>query len=249
MEKLGNLLPEKKEPKSSKTVSVSPSVKCPICQDGGWLYPTGEDGKPDYSNVVRCKCMKAQDDQVRRERYIRLCALPRGTEDMTFKGFKEYPDIKEALTAAHNITTGKVKWLALLGGVDLGKTHLAIAICREWLSRGLPARYAYVPILLDELRRGFGNTGELSYDSQFKFFCTVELLVLDDLGTESATPWVQEKLDTIVDYRLVHNLPLVITSNLAIHELPIRIASRLQRFEEGRVVVLEGQEYRLRSKK
>jgi len=200
----------------------------------------------NYSKAVRCQCMKVQDEQIRRERYIRLCALPGGTEDMTFKKFREYPDINVALTAANDIATGKLKWLALLGGVDLGKTHLAIAICREWLSRGLPARYAYVPLLLDELRRGFGNTGELSYDSQFKFFCTVELLVLDDLGTESATPWVQEKLDTIVDYRMVHYLPLVVTSNLAIDELPIRIASRLQRFEEGRVVVLDGQEYRLR---
>jgi len=193
--------------------------------------------------------MKAQDEQIRRERYIRLCSLPSGTDDMTFKNFKEYPDIHEAITSAQNIATGKLKWLALLGGVDLGKTHLAVAICREWLSRGLPARYAYVPILLDELRRGFSNTGELSYDSQFKFFCTVELLVLDDLGTESATPWVQEKLDTIVDYRMVHNLPLVVTSNLAINELPIRIASRLQRAHKGKVVVMGGQEYRLRSKK
>ena len=246
MEKLGNLLPEKKELKSSKTVSASPSVKCPACLDTGWLYPIGEEGKLNYSKAVRCQCMKVQDEQIRRERYIRLCALPGGTEDMTFKKFREYPDINVALTAANDIATGKLKWLALLGGVDLGKTHLAIAICREWLSRGLPARYAYVPLLLDELRRGFGNTGELSYDSQFKFFCTVELLVLDDLGTESATPWVQEKLDTIVDYRMVHYLPLVVTSNLAIDELPIRIASRLQRFEEGRVVVLDGQEYRLR---
>jgi len=228
---------------------ASPSVKCSACLDTGWLYPIGQDGGPDYSNAVRCQCMKAQDEQVRRERYIRLCALPGGTDDMTFKNFKEYPDIHEAITAANDIATGKLRWLALLGGVDLGKTHLAIAICREWLSRGLPARYAYVPVLLDELRRGFGNTGELSYDRQFNFFCTVELLVLDDLGTESATPWVQEKLDTIVDYRLVHNLPLVVTSNLAIHELPIRIASRLQRFQEGKVVVLDGQEYRLRRKK
>jgi DNA replication protein DnaC len=249
MEKLGSLLPERKEPKSSKIVSVNPSVKCQICLDTGWLYPIGEEGKPDYSNAVRCQCMKEQDEKTRRERYIRLCALPGGTEDMTFKNFKEYPDIKKAITAAHDIAKRKVKWLALLGGVDLGKTHLAIAICREWLAGGLPARYAYVPILLDELRRGFSNTGELSYESQFKFFCTVELLVLDDLGTESATPWVQEKLDTIVDYRLVHKLPLVITSNLAINELPIRIASRLQRFGEGRVVVLDGQEYRLRGKK
>lgn len=193
--------------------------------------------------------MKAQDEQIRRELYIRLCALPSGTDDMNFKNFKEYPDINEALTAAHDIATGKLKWLTLLGGVDLGKTHLAIAICRERLSRGLPARYAYVPLLLDELRRGFGNTGELSYDNQFKFFCNVELLVLDDLGAESATPWVQEKLDTIVDYRWVNKLPLVVTSNLAINELPIRIASRLQRFQEGKVVVLGGQEYRLRSKK
>lgn len=192
--------------------------------------------------------MKEYDEQIRRERYIRLCALPSGTEDMTFDKFQKFSDINEALTAARQVAAGKLKWLTLLGGVDLGKTHLAIAVCREWLKGGHPARYAYVPILLDELRRGFSHTGELSYDSQFQFFRNVELLVLDDLGTESSTPWVQEKLDTIIDYRWTHKLPLVVTSNLAIDELPIRIASRLQRFGEGKVVVLDGIEYRLRRK-
>jgi len=190
--------------------------------------------------------MKEKDEQIRRERYIRLCALPSGTEDMTFENFKTYTDTKEAITAARQVAKRKLKWLTLLGGVDLGKTHLAISICREWLKGGHVARYAYVPILLDELRRGFSYIGELSYESQFQFFCNVELLVLDDLGTESPTPWVQEKLDTIVDYRWVHKLPLVVTSNLAINELPIRIASRLQRFPEGKVVALDGREYRLR---
>ena len=41
------------------------------------------------------------------------------------------------------------------------------------------------------------------------------LLVLDDLGVEKSSDWVQEKLDTIVDYRYFRGLPLVVTTNKA----------------------------------
>jgi len=190
--------------------------------------------------------MKDQDEQERREGYLRRCGLPAGTDSMTFERFQRIAGLEKAYDAALQLADGAggVKWLTLMGGVDLGKTHLAIAICHRWLARGMPARYAYVPLLLDELRRGFELEGERSYDSQFQFFCSVPLLVLDDLGTESATKWVEEKLDTIIDYRCVNGLALVVTTNLPLDALPVRIASRLQR--SGRVVVIDAPEYRLR---
>jgi hypothetical protein len=29
---------------------------CPTCLDQGWVHPRFEDGKPDYSKIVRCDC-------------------------------------------------------------------------------------------------------------------------------------------------------------------------------------------------
>ena len=72
----------------------------------------------------------------------------------------------------------------------------------------------------------------------------VPLLVLDDLGVEYRTDWVQEKLDTIIDYRLMQGLPLVVTTNKPLDELPFRIASRLKRASNSKVMVIDSSEFR-----
>ena len=100
--------------------------------------------------------------------------------------------------------------------------------------------------MLDELRRGYNEEGERSFDRQFEFLMNVDLLALDDLGAGKATGWAVEKLEIIIDYRYVNGLPLVVTANAPIDEFSFRIASRLQRFQAGRIIVIDVPEYRLR---
>jgi len=212
------------------------------------VYPLKDDGKPDYSRVVPCICRREVLDKERTASMLRLCQLPERSVDWTFESFNTAEDagLLEAYNAALQLANedGGVKWLTLLGDWDRGKTHLLIAICRRWLDRDRPARYAYVPLLLKELRRSFDEKGE--YDRMFDFFCKVPLLALDDLGVEKQTPWVMEELDTIVNARYVAGLPLVITSNLALDEIPPRIASRIQRESWCKVIEINSSEYRLR---
>lgn len=204
---------------------------CKLCRGGHFVYPLKENGKPDYSRFVPCLCVAEKMQRERFERLMRSCELPPRTEKMTFESFDKRPGLEVAYDLAVSLADGesKYKWLTLIGDTDCGKTHIGISIIHRWLSRGVPARYAHVPLLLDELRRGFREGGDRSYESRFDFFLNVPLLMLDDLGTENSTPWVQEKLDTIVDYRLMNDLALVVTTNTPFERLPIRIASRLQR--------------------
>ncbi|MBA7681752.1 Primosomal protein DnaI [subsurface metagenome] len=163
---------------------------------------------------------------------------------MTFENFKVCPELQEAYDLALQLAEGgDVTWLTMMSGTMRGKTHLAIAICRRWLESEKPAKYAYVPLLFEELRRGFREEGDRSYEARFDRFLNVPLLVLDDLGTENRTPWVQEKLDTIIDYRLSWSLPLVVTTNTPMDELPFRITSRLGRLPSSRVVFINAPEF------
>ncbi len=182
-----------------------------------------------------------------------LCRLPVDTEHMTFETFetKGNSSLIEALNFARALAEGTegIRWLTLIGKVDRGKTHLAVAICRRCLERGVAARYTFVPLLLKELRDGFELEGENSYRLMMNFICNVGLLVLDDLGVEKDSPWAQEQIQTIVHYRGINGLPLVVTSNKPLEEMPInpkhRIASRLQRESWCRVVALDVGEHRL----
>ncbi len=187
-------------------------------------------------------------EKKRMDALFSLCELPPKMAQMSFETFDVLPGLEEAYRACLSfIEGGEHNWLTLLSGTDRGKTHLGIAVVRAWMAKGMLARYAYVPLLFEELRRGFRAEGDYSYEQRFDFYLNVPLLMLDDLGTENRTPWVQEKLDTIVDYRLMKNLALLVTANCPMDELPFRVRSRLQRM--GEVVVIDSPEFSLRDDK
>src|SRR5690606_20740625 len=82
-----------------------------------------------------------------------------------------------------------------------GKTHLAAAIANTVINQGRPVLFIVVPDLLDHLRTTYNPAAGVRYDKRFEEVKTADLLVLDDLGTESATPWAREKLYQIFNYR------------------------------------------------
>lgn len=217
---------------------------CQVCGGVRFVHPLLPTGRPDYSRVVPCKCVKDQLERERVARMLRMCELPPGTEHMTFDNFKMRPGLKEAYDQCLTFAGGEIDFyfLTLWSNTGRGKTHLGIATIRQWLLRGIPARYTYVPLLLDELRRGFRAEGDMSYERRFDFYLNVPMLMLDDLGAEASTKWVNEKLDTIVDYRLNSNLHTLVTTNLTMDELNFRISSRLQR-RGSKVVIIDAPEF------
>lgn len=79
--------------------------------------------------------------------------------------------------------------------------------------------FAYVPSLLDHLRAAFAPGSELSYDDVFDEVQSVELLVLDGLGSERSTPWVEEKLGQLVTLRHAARRATVVTTSATVSEL------------------------------
>jgi DNA replication protein DnaC len=66
----------------------------------------------------------------------------------------------------------------------------------------------------------------MSYDKFFESVKNAPLLVLDDFGKQTTTPWAQEKLYQVINYRYNAKLPTVITTNCATDELDAPILSR-----------------------
>lgn len=212
------------------------SYNCDICQDTGYVHPRKGDGMVDYSRVITCKCIRDEMQKKKMKWMVERCELPPYTEHMTFNNLKYVPAMSKAIELAKSIAEGDDGpcFLTLAGEVDTGKTHLSVAITRRWLERGIAAKYTYAPLLLDELRSHFQDDGDYSYRRRYDFYLNVPLLLLDDLGTEYKTLWVQEKLDTIIDYRLMNNLQTLVTTNCTREELGFRIISRLER--NGRIL-------------
>jgi DNA replication protein DnaC len=140
--------------------------------------------------------------------------------DQTFESFdmreheldrEKGENLRRAFTFARNFATKPQDWILFSGAYGCGKTHLAAAIANERARSGEPALFVVVPDLLDHLRSTYSPNSNTSYDKRFDEVRKSPLLILDDLGTQSATPWAEEKLYQLFNYRYNARLPTVIT--------------------------------------
>jgi DNA replication protein DnaC len=208
---------------------------CPVCKGARFVYPRLPSGKPDYSHVVPCKCAKQNSSEERRERlqsYSRLGLLTRLTfATMNPLGKSSDPDVQtkfnQAFQSARAFASEPKGWLILAGPSGSGKTHLAAAIANQCIEKGRPAFYVTAPDLLDHLRSSFSPASETPFDEFFEQVRNAPLLVLDDMGIQSSTPWAKEKLDQLLNHRFSNQLPTVIVSIAPIDSLDERIRTRL----------------------
>ena len=136
-------------------------------------------------------------------------------------------NLREALRHAQDFAAAPWSWLVYSGGPGCGKTHLAVAIANTRMLRGEPVLFQVVPDLLDHLRASFSPNSTVTYDELFEEVRSSSLLVLDDFGSQSSSPWAEEKLFQIVNHRYNHALPTVVTTNLAPEGLEPRLLSRI----------------------
>jgi len=156
--------------------------------------------------------------------------------NMTFDDFDHKrldlpPDKRENLRTAFNQAVEFARspegWVIFHGLNGCGKTHLAAAIANYRLAQGKPALFVVVPDLLDHLRSTFSPDSKISYDEFFEKLKETPLLILDDFGEQSTTPWAQEKLYQLINYRYNARLPMVVTTCLSLDEIDTRISSRM----------------------
>lgn len=203
-------------------------------------------GHPSFGRLLQCDCLLSRIDERRAGELMRYSQLDAHRSE-TFESFDpKVPGVDRAYQEARKFGRDPNGWLILVGTYGCGKTHLAAAIANEAIRRGNPALFTIVPDLLDHLRSAFSPTSDVQYDELFERVRAAGLLILDDLGTESATPWAREKLYQIVNYRYNYRQPTVITTNRRLNEIDDRIRSRMTDQAFCTVVEISAEDYRQR---
>jgi DNA replication protein DnaC len=237
-------------PESGRREAAGPNPAeepCPRCGGAGFVRRRVRLGHPDFGKAFPCSCIddeREDERQARLQRYSNLGPLSRLTfENLSPRGRSPNPEHQERFAAAvgagRRFAEEPAGWLVLAGPSGCGKTHLAAAISGRCIERGQAALFMVVPDLLDHLRAAYQPGSDVSYDDLFEIVRNAPLLVLDDLGVQSSTPWAEEKLFQVINHRYNAQLPTVITTNADLERFDARIASRLSDAALSQVFYLE----------
>lgn len=219
---------------------------CAYCRGAGYYLLDVPYGHPDFGQLMTCHCRAAEKQQQRRQRLLEMSNLG-PFQHKTFENFDaRVAGVGRAYTRALHFARHPQGWLILMGNYGCGKTHLAAAIANEVLQQHMfTVLFAVVPDLLDHLRGTFGPSSEVAYDERFEQIRSAHLLILDDFGTENATPWAREKLYQLFNHRYNYRLPTVITSNRDPKDIDPRIFSRMSDRElSDEITIIDADDYR-----
>lgn len=210
-----------------------PAPACPKCRDHGFVRKDVQLGDPDFGRAFPCECRREEvQDRVRRRSNLGpLGHRTFETFDPNGRGTLIEPArqrMQAAFAKCVQYAERPSLWLVLTGPSGCGKTHLAAAIANFQIEAGHEAFFTVVPDLLDHLRATYAPNSDVSYDELFESVRNAQLLVLDDLGTQSASSWAQEKLFQILNHRFNAELPTIITTNQRFSELDDRLRARLE---------------------
>lgn len=217
---------------------------CPLCQDRGWR------------GAAMCSCLQQLCQQAQTESLSSLLDL-RGQSFASFRldyyDREIWPDYRRSprenmeviLTTCRNYATPfgaySHKNLFLTGDPGLGKTFLSACIAQVVSEQGFSVVYDSAPSIFDRFEtRKFARSEESARQAQAdaRRYLVCDLLILDDLGSEFTSPYIQSALYEIVNTRLIENRHTVISSNLNLATIRQRYSPQIASRMEGEYLSL-----------
>lgn len=210
--------------------------KCPnilACKnkiDGYAYLPKMVEGHLEFSYRL-CKYKKAFDKKNKFKENILSFNVPKeiseASFDNLFKTDKKRFDVIIFLTEfMDKYKDDKYqKGLYLCGNFGCGKTYLISAMFNEMAKDGVKSAIVFWPEFLRDLKASFNSEHKGEFNNKYNYIKKVPLLLIDDLGAESASPWNRDEiLCPILQYRMDEKLPTFITSNLNLEALEMHLA-------------------------
>ncbi|MBA7701761.1 hypothetical protein ES703_110507 [subsurface metagenome] len=266
--------PNSREPRGLSSISgvlanLGKKVKR-ICLDCGEEFEAAYLGRATRQCCDKCASKNAKEEEEderirqlaqREERYRAIVAfaqIPPKWEEVTFENSN--PDLnprafKVAKRYAERFTAQSPSLAFYSEGNGVGKTRMAACIANYVLHQWkMPVLFKKARDLMLDIRRTFSDRGELTEADILDKVLSVRLLVLDDVGLDPASQWLQATYWTVFDRRLEWQLPVIITTTIPFEapegkvSLADRIGdgalSRLVELCQGNVIDMTGPDLR-----
>ena len=183
---------------------------CPDCRGTGWSMRTVDGTR----RAERCGCWRVGVA----EQMLARARIPARYARCDFSTFVTYDNekLQRAFRKAGEFAAtfpAVDKGLLFIGPSGIGKTHIAVSVLREVVLKGIRGVYYDTRSLLSTLRSTYNPVTRASEAEVLDEVMGAELLVLDDLGAERLTDWVEETMHLVVNTRYNERRPTLFTTN------------------------------------
>ena len=204
--------------------------KCAVCEDTGFV------------NQARCNCLKQRlvgkyyalsnlGAVLRAENFDTFDLSYYGEEMDARTGLSPRAQMKKILAACLQFAEDfgrRFDNLLLHGETGLGKTFLCNCIAKEILERGHTVLYTTAAQLFQMTEKArFRRDEDESSEEYIDMVMDVDLLIIDDLGTEFATTLTGAETFRFINTRLQNRKPTIISTNLAPADLEVQYSDRV----------------------
>lgn len=177
----------------------------------------------DKFYLEKCNYKALLDDKNSLNNLIKTLYMPKSIQEASFDNYHLNSNsrnkiFKEVNSFILDLKNGKFhEGLYIAGTFSIGKTYTLACIQNELAKIGVESLLIYFPDLVLELKN---SIKELKYHQLINKLKSVDVLMLDDFGSENMTPWLRDEvLGPIINYRALEKKPICISSNLEPHDL------------------------------
>lgn len=201
---------------------LDPIYECKDCKDTGFIGGN------------KCHCfLKQETELLFNQTNIRDFLKKNNFRTLSFNYYHgdDLSSFTRAVDLCHNMVDGYAtnqRSLLLFGTVGTGKSFLSGCVAYELLNKGYSVIYYSSSSLFDALaKETFSNKSKDELYNLHDYIYNCDLLIIDDLGTETTNSFVSSSLFSCINERALRRKGTIISTNLSLEEIRDRYSDRI----------------------